>query len=257
VSDTALATLLSNPVSAIATLGATATGLSIYAGVENSIWLYKKVTMALSKPDGTPTSIDKPGQPGDDEEKDPLEMWLVSYVVSASPAEYGLFSAVFDAVPSRTLDQARFAIFQQGRGRYGSTSQIAQCDDNVLITGPIPGVIACIVNIKPLAASASIDEWIPYLVTTNQWRYVNPETGTMYNTGNYQLASAALAGLPDIFSRMSPEAQFYWQAMNAIPTNYLPWQTNKRLATFQLNQSNDCRIAISLLDSCYEQAVSP
>ncbi len=79
VSEGALSALLSNPVSAIATIGATATGLSIYAGVENSIWLYKKVTMALSKPDTGPTDITKPGQSADDQTHDPKRLILFSY----------------------------------------------------------------------------------------------------------------------------------------------------------------------------------
>ncbi len=79
VSEGALSALLSNPVTAIATLGATATGLSIYTGVENSIWLYKKVTMALSKPDTGPTDITKPGQSADDQQQDPKHLIFFTY----------------------------------------------------------------------------------------------------------------------------------------------------------------------------------
>ncbi len=79
VSEGALSALLSNPVTAIATLGATATGLSIYTGVENSIWLYKKVTMALSKPDTGPTDITKPGQSADDQKLDPKHLIFFTY----------------------------------------------------------------------------------------------------------------------------------------------------------------------------------
>jgi hypothetical protein len=200
----------------------------------------------------------RPGMAGDDEESDPLENFLVTYVVSTSPAEYGLFAAVFDSTFSRTLDQAKFAIYQQGRGRYGSTAQIAWCNDDVILRGPMPGVVTCIVTLKALGEPANIyDVWIPYLATSNQWRYINPATGVMYNTENYQSASAALIGLPDVFAPMSPEAQFFWQVKNNIPVNYSPWQINKRLATFQLKPSNDCRFEISLLDHCYEQPIEP
>jgi hypothetical protein len=77
-----LAALLSNPVSAIATIGATATGLSIYVGVENSIWLYKKVTMALSKPDPSPTGLEKPGQSADDQARDPEHAIFFTYEIA-------------------------------------------------------------------------------------------------------------------------------------------------------------------------------
>jgi hypothetical protein len=79
VSEGGLAALLSNPVSAIAMLGETATGLSIYAGVENSIWLYKKITMALEKTTPTSTEIIKPGQSADDQQQDPRRTILFTY----------------------------------------------------------------------------------------------------------------------------------------------------------------------------------
>ena len=86
VSEGGLAALLSNPVTAIATLGATATGLSIYAGVENSIWLYQKVTMSLAKTTPSPTDLTKPGQSADDQAKDPSHLIFFTYEL-AKPAD--------------------------------------------------------------------------------------------------------------------------------------------------------------------------
>ncbi|HEX6834075.1 MAG TPA: VCBS repeat-containing protein [Rudaea sp.] len=65
------------PVAQMAIVGVTATGLSIYQGVENSIWLYKKIDV-LTKHGGT--GVDKPGKPGDDQPKPPQYIYTVSFV---------------------------------------------------------------------------------------------------------------------------------------------------------------------------------
>ena len=206
----------------------------------------------------SPSPSPAPGMSGDDQAPDQLKLWLVTYVVSDAPAQYGLFAAVFDSVESRAISQAKFSIFVQGRGRYLNTNQIAECSDSVILVGRPPDVVACIVTVQQLPAGTTIDEtWIPYLATTYQWLYISPTTGTMYATQNFQSASAAIARLPYVFAPMSPSAQFYWQAYETAPTYYSYREGDRRLATFKLDRSNDCTLSYSSADQCYEQAVGP
>ena len=188
VSEGGLAALLSNPVSAIATLGATATGLSIYVGVENSIWLYKKITMALSKTTPSPVDMTRPGHSTDDEPRDkygPLTLYHVTYITSsvswANPFDTDLHHLIIKAYPLDNDDVAIRAVDRYlrdanaFRGRVPvDLFQFRTSGTRAAITEVIPLPISPFGSRKPIGPSRHRNTAGYYLCKGQMYSTTNP-----------------------------------------------------------------------------------